>query len=64
MSTTVQYPANDPANERTRALRTRNPAAEPEMSRQERVTFMVYVVMGGMILAFLTATTAVWSLGV
>ena len=41
-----------------------NAAAQPEMTRQERVIFMVYVVMGGMILAFLTATTAVWSLGV
>lgn len=60
MSTTVQYPAR----ERTRALRTRNAAAQPEMSRQERVIFTVYVVMGAMILAFLTATTAVWSLGV
>jgi hypothetical protein len=60
MSTIVQ----DLANERTRALRTSNAAAEPEMSRQERVIFMVYVVMGAMILAFLTATTAVWSLGV
>jgi hypothetical protein len=59
MSTIVQYPAD----ERTRALPARNGAAEPEMSRQERVIFMVYVVMGAMILAFLTATTAAWSLG-
>jgi hypothetical protein len=61
MSTIVfQYPAH----ERTGALRTREAAAEPEMNRQERVIFMAYVVMGAMILSFLTATTALWSLGV
>jgi fatty acid desaturase len=60
MSTTVQHPADEP----TRALRTRHAAAEPGMTRQERVIFVVYVVMGATILAFLTATTALWSLGV
>ncbi len=60
MSTIVQ----SRADERTRALRTRNVAGAPEMTRQERVIFMVYAVMGAMIVAFLTATTAVWALGV
>jgi hypothetical protein len=41
-----------------------NAAAEPAMTRQERVIFMVYVVMGGLILAFLAATTALWAVGV
>jgi hypothetical protein len=60
MSTTVQYRAD----ERTRASRTRNAAGVPEMTRQERVIFTVYAVMGAMIVAFLTATAALWALGV
>jgi hypothetical protein len=35
----------------------------PEMNRQERVVFTVYVVMGAMIVAFLAATSLVWLLG-
>jgi hypothetical protein len=60
MSTIVQHPAD----ERIRAPHTGNAAAEPEMTRQERLIFTVYVVMGAMIVAFLTAMTALWSLGV
>jgi hypothetical protein len=56
--------AQYPADEGTRALRTHNAAAEPEMTRQEHVIFMVYAVMGAMTVAFLTATMALWSLGV
>jgi hypothetical protein len=60
MSTIVQYPAH----EGTRAPRTRDAAADPEMTRQERVIFTVYLAMGGLILAFLTTTSVVWALGV
>jgi hypothetical protein len=59
MSTIVQYPSD----ERTRALPPPN-LAELEMTQQERVIFTVYVVMGATIVAFLTAVTALWSLGV
>jgi hypothetical protein len=40
MSRIVQYPAD----QHTRALRTGSAAAVPEMTRQERVIFMVYAV--------------------
>ena len=38
-------------------------AAGPEMNRQERVIFTVYVVMGILIVLFLAATGVVWWLG-
>jgi hypothetical protein len=60
MSTIVK----NPADERLRALRSHSAAGIPEMTQQERVIFMVYVVMGAAIVAFLAATTALWSLGV
>jgi hypothetical protein len=52
------------ADEHLRPLRTRNAAAEPELTRQERVIFRVYVGMAAMIAAFLSATSALWALGV
>jgi hypothetical protein len=60
MSTIVQYPAR----QATAALRPRAAAAQPELTRQERLISTVYLVMGALILAFLTATSVVWALGV
>jgi hypothetical protein len=60
MSIIVQYPAHDG----TRELPTRSTAAKPELTRQERVISTVYLVMGALIAAFLTATSVVWALGV
>jgi hypothetical protein len=60
MSTIVQSHAHNGI----RALRTRDAAAEPELTRQERLISTVYLVMGALILAFLTATSVVWALGV
>jgi hypothetical protein len=37
--------------------------ARPEMSRQERVIFTVYVVLGLLIALFLAATGVLWWLG-
>jgi hypothetical protein len=39
------------------------PAARPEMNRQECVIFTVYVVLGVLIVLFLAATGVLWWLG-
>jgi hypothetical protein len=48
MSTLAQRPALDYA------------AEELQMNRQERVIFLVYLVMGATIVTFLAATSAIW----
>ena len=48
MSTLAQRPALDYA------------AEEPQMNGQERVIFLVYLVMSAMVVTFLAATSAIW----
>jgi hypothetical protein len=57
-------PAVEPAAERAaRPGFGDEAAARPELNRQERVIFTVYVVMGILIVLFLAATGLVWWLG-
>ena len=41
----------------------RHDAAGPDLNRQERVSFTVYVVLGILIVLFLAATGVLWWLG-
>jgi hypothetical protein len=51
------------ADKHIRARRPRYAAAQVETTRQERVIFTAYVVMGALIAAFMTATSVAWALG-
>jgi hypothetical protein len=56
--------AVEPAAERAaRPGSAEEAAAGPEMNRQERVIFTVYVVIGILIVLFLAATGVLWWLG-
>lgn len=37
-----------------------DPVAVPQMNAQERLTFMIYAVLGAILLTFLLATSAFW----
>jgi hypothetical protein len=37
-----------------------DPVAVPQMNSQERLTFIVYAVLGAVLLTFLLATSAFW----
>lgn len=54
-----------PTHARTRVQERITPEAlaRPEMNRQERIIFTVYVVIAVLIAAFLAAMGAAWSLG-
>jgi hypothetical protein len=71
MSTSVQRPAPALAPalptraEPAPAPRTSaDAAAEPEVTRQDRVIVTIYVVMATMVAGFLATTLALWWLGV
>jgi hypothetical protein len=54
--------AGEPAAERPARPGLRD-EARPEMNRQERVIFTVYVVLGILVVLFLAATGVLWWLG-
>ena len=51
------------AEHATRPLSRDAAAPRPEMNRQERVSFIAYVVMGVLVAAFLAAIGVLWWLG-
>jgi hypothetical protein len=56
--------AIEPATERTaRPGLGRDTGARPEMNRQERLIFRVYVVLAILVVLFLVATGVLWWLG-